>query len=393
MPAEINIAASVQGELQVKALADELRRLKEEALSYGMAKKIMTANTRIEIEQMKQSNTMLKAKANMNKSEMTQLAKQNVLQEQYTEKFNHRMKVEMEAFKINEANKAAGMSSDIRAARVQAEAQISMKERLDATTASLYQQRKALMSASISLFVLNISVSQLVSSLRPLFKENEEATKALREYQAVLSLSLGPIQAYMALKMIQIALEKQHAAAVVGVVAGMSAAYFWYAALTSKSRELRVVMGALAGIMTVIALRQAWTAITAWQAAVAEATLQSVSTLGAAAPAAYGMLAAGLAMAAGVGAAIGGLTAPKGQVLTGHSKKVRKGGLAELDDDEVVQRVSKDGTKGGGGDTIIVLPDSYTGSMSDAKITAHSVRRLQNSGYGTVKYQRRSVGG
>ena len=385
-PVEINIRTKVQGLAEVKALETALAKLKSQVMAQGEVKKRVTAQTKLDTEIMKQNNQVLLAKTKMTSGVRAALAKQQVIQEDLTKQHAHQMDVERRAFRINQANIKTGMKSNIVAARVAAESAIVEEAAYKKSEMALKAKRRALMQVSISMFVFNISVGQMVSSLLPLVKGNEEATRALKGYQAVLMMSMGPMQAYMAIKMIQINLEKQHQAAVFGVVAAMSAAYFWYAMLTTKSRELKIIMGALAGIMTLLAARQALVAITAWQATVAQATGRAViGDLSG-----WMKVGIGLGIAAGVGAAIGALL-PTGQTRVGQRKRVGRGGVAELHEGEEIVRHPM-GAAGvgamGGGDTNIYLPESYTGTISQSRYLARLIQRLKMSGQGTVKVKR-----
>jgi hypothetical protein len=243
------------------------------------------------------------------------------------------------------------------------------------------QQRQSLMQTSISMFVLNISMSQLVSSIKPLVKGNEFLTQSLDTVQASLSLCLAPMQAYYSMLMIIQASQGKTALTAIYMGIAFAAAFFLLLGFQQKSPGIRAALFALSGAMMAVA-------ITSWGAATGIGVFKTAwgdwSTM------------AALVIAAGaLAAAVGYMTAaPKAQTLTGHRKRVRKGGMAELDDDEVVQRVSKDGSKNGGGGNInIYLPEGYNGSMADAKITAHSVKRMMNSGYSSVKYTRKVVTG
>lgn len=384
-PVEIDIRTKVTGLAEVKALETALSKLQQKARGITDVQERVTAKTKLDTEIMKQNNRVLLAKTEMTKDVRRALAKQQVIQEDLTKTFSHQMNVERRAFRINQANIKEGMKSNIVSARVAAETAIQEEAAYKKSEIALKAKRRALMQVSISMFVFNISVGQMVSSLLPLVKGSEEATKALKGYQAILMLSMGPMQAYMAIKMIQINLERQHQAAVFGVVAAMSAAYFWYAMLTTKSKEMKIILGALAGVMTALAARQAFVAITAWQAAVAQATGRAVigDVSG------WVKIGVGLGIAAGVGATIGGLL-PTGQTRVGQRKRVGRGGLAELHEGEEISR-PRMGTRGigeGGGDTIIYLPESYRGTVSQSRFFAEEVNRLLKSGQGTVKMKR-----
>ena len=387
--AALRIVASVYGQESVSQLQTTLDTLVESTLKYSDAKKLMTAQTAVEIQQLKMSNGMLKARANMNQGQMTQLAKQTVLEQQYQQQFNVRFQAEQNAYSLREMYKNEGIKITKKEAMAanEANAQIIAGEQAKAT--AMANTRKAMMAASISMFVLNISIGQMISSLKPLVKNNEAATEALTNLQGAFALAMAPMQAFMAIQMIMTVTSMSLAQAIQMIGGSLLFAIGLMGAMTTKSTEMRLAYSALAGVAGVLAAAQFLSSVATFANAGAFATLQAVMG------SPMGLLALGLGLAATT-FAIGTVLSnkQKAQTLTGHRKRVRKGGLAELDDDEVVQRVSKDGTKsGGGGDTIIMLPESYNGSMADAKITAHTVKRMQNGGYGSVKYTRKVVAG
>lgn len=385
----INIRTKVQGLAEVGALETALTKLKTQVMAQVDVKKRVTAQTKLDTEIMKQNNQVLLAKTKMTAGVRGALAKQQVIQEDLTKQHAHQMDVERRAFRINQANIKEGMKSNITAARVAAETAVQEEVAYKRTEMALKAKRRALMQVSISMFVMNISVGQLLSSILPLVKGNEEATKALKGYQAVIMLSLGPMQAYMALKMIQINLEKQHAAAVMGVVAGMSAAYFWYAMLTTKSRELKIVLGALAGVMTAIAIVQGAIAISAWQAAVATATAQGVSTLGASLGVSLPIIAGGIGLAALVGATIGALL-PTAQTRVGQMKKITKSGVAEVHEGEIWRPSRGEGAGAGMGvgDINIFMHPRYSGTVAESRYLAREIDRQVKTGQSSLKIKR-----
>jgi len=377
----MQIVMEVRGEQEVANLEARLASLKESIYSYSMAKKVMTAQTNVEIQTMKNENVMLKARAAMGDRQLGQLATQSNLEDEYKYSFNQRFQTEKDARLLMGMYKEEGIKLSIGEARVAAQTGLEIVASEQAKAAAMYNTRKAMMSASISMFVLNITTQQLVTSLKPFVKGNEDAEAALKNVSAALQFSMAPLQMYMSLQMISIGLSKQQKVAFLGVASALGAVFFLYSAITAKGAGMRAMYASLAVALFAVTIAQ-------WMLNAALATGKAL-VLGDFK--AFAVLAAGAAIGAGV---IAGLTAPKAQTLTGHRKRVRKGGMAELDDDEVVQRISKDGSKNGGGGNInIYLPEGYNGSMADAKITAHSVKRAMNSGYGSIKYQRKVVTG
>lgn len=375
---QLNISVTVTGADQLSKLREHTDALNASLKDTKHIKDMAGAQAKNEIAQLSVNNKLLGYKYKLGSRDLGMLARRMNINEDLTKQSQHNLAVERGAERLKAQAKKDNMTLSIKEARVVSAANIEEAAAIKQAEMAIKAKRRALMQVSISMFVFNISIGQMVSSLLPLVKGNEEATKALKGYQAVLMLSMGPMQAYMAMKMILMNLEKQHAAAVFAVVTGMSAAYFWYAALTSKSREMRAVLGALAGVMTVLALRQAYVAVTAWQAAVASATGKAVmGDLSG-----WLKVGVGLGIAAAVGAAIGTLTAPRAQTLTGQGKYVREGGFAKLDPGETVMRASAAGG-GGGGDTYhFHFPPGTQATSSQARTFGKVFARQQNMGMG-----------
>lgn len=374
---QLNITVTVTGAEQLGKLREHTAALNAALKDTKMIKETAIAQTKNEIAQLQVNNKLLGFKAKMGKRDLSRIAREMNKNEDLTKQTQQNLAVEKGAWRLKSQAKKDNMSLSINEARVVSAANIQEAAAIKQAEMALKAKRRALMQVSISMFVFNISVGQMVSSLLPLVKGNEEATKALKGYQAVLMMTMGPMQAYMAIKMIQINLEKEHAAAVLGVVAAMSAVYFWYAALTAKSREMRAALGALAGIMTFLAARQAYVAYTTWQAAVAAGTAKAI----------FGDLSGwlavgiGLGIAASVGAAIGALTAPRAQTLTGQGKYVREGGFAKLDPGETVTRLSPSAA-GGAVEYHLHFPPGTQATQSEAKRFGKIFARQQNMGMG-----------
>lgn len=370
--------------------AEQLAKLKEHTTALNAAlrdtkniKSTAIAQTKNEIAQLQVNNRLLASKAKGQQGNISRLAREMNKNEDLNKSVQNRLAVEQGAWRLKKKATTDGINMSIKEARIVSASNIQQAAAIKQAEIAIKAKRRAMMQVSISMFVMAISVNQFITSLKPLVKGNEEAAKALEGYSAVLNLSLAPMQAYMSLKMIQINLEKQHAAAVMGVVAGMSAAYFWYAALTSKGRELRIVMGALAGALTAVAIIQGWIAVTAWQAAIAKAAESGVASLGATVPITSGIIAGGIVAASGIGALIGGLTAPKAQTLTGQGKYVREGGLAKLDPGEIVTRPSGGGVGTGGGNIFhLHFPPGTQTTNAQARQFGKIFAKQQNMGMG-----------
>ena len=376
----LEMIVKTSGEAQLAKLQKQLVDIRNSTQQGTMASKIASKQMEVEVAGLKKSNNILGARSKLKHAELKELAIEQREQKIHSTEFDRRMDLETRALNIQHNSKTIISDKD---AQIMAQGQIQ-KEAADAAfvagekrkQAELQQTRKNLMAASISMFVLNISLGQLVTAMKPFVEGNADAEKGLKDLAGALQFSMAPLQAYMALQMISTSLAEEQKVAFLGVAASLGAIFFLYQAITAQSPAMRAAYAALSAILIVVAIAQ-WAFATGL--ATAETLMGNI--------AAYAPVAIGLAAIAGV---VGYVTAPKAQTLTDHRKRVRSGGMAILDDDEVVMRESKDGTKsGGGGDTNIFLPDSYMGTLSDAKVTAHTVRMYAQTGQGSVQFKRK----
>jgi len=375
MPANLNILATYSGGEALRQLEKQLVSINAATYQQNQMAKIASMQNKIEIALIGKRNALLQGQLALDDSEIQLLGDRISLNQELTFQTENRLRIATEAAILQRAYADEFIfitEQEARAATI-ANQQIIEGEMLKRQ--AINETRKTLMAASISMFVLNISMGQLVQSIKPLVKGNEDLEKSVNDITAALQFSMAPLQAYMALQMISKSLADEQKVSFLGVASALGGVFFLYEAITSKSPALRA---AYAGIATALFA----VAIASWMANVALATGKTLIGDWKA----FGIVAAGVAASAAI---VAGLTAPKAQTLTGHSKRVRKGGIALLDDDEVVSRQSKDATMSEGGGITIYLPDSYTGTLSDARITAETVRRYTQTGQGPVKFRRK----
>jgi hypothetical protein len=380
MPANLDILAKVGGTEALSRLKQQLEGITRNTATLAQAQEMAQKQNAIDIAMTDRRVMLLQGHMKLTEGEINQKARLVSLEQELTYATNHRLEVATDAYTLMNVYKEQGISITLQEAKVAVEANNEIIKSENDKIQAMRTTDRLLMRQSMGLFVMNMAITQITSSLRIFTKDNEAADKALTNLTAATRLAMAPMQAYYAMMlMIEMA---QGKVALTAVMMGTSiaAAFLWITAFQQKNKAIRTALFALAGAFTVVA-------IASWGAATGIATFQTL--LGNLA--AMAALITGAAVLAGV---IGMITVPKGQTLTDHRKRVRKGGVAILDDDEVITRESKgDGTRSGGGDIIINLPDSYNGSMADANITANRVRQYVNSGYGTVKYSRKSMAG
>ena len=375
MPARLDIDVYVGGQEQIDALTARLIKLKEQTTNMNDVKKKVALQYRSETELLKQNNKVLQAKSKMTQGDIGQRAKQLNLEEDFSNKYEHRINVERKALRLQEEAKAKGEKLTKKEARIRAQDQFAFEEEQGRKQKSLKATRQALMQASISMFVLNISANQMLSSLKPLVKGNEEYSKALEGMQATLNMSLGPMQFFMAMQGMMINMSEKQQRAVGGLVGGMGALYFIYAMITTKAKELKIIFGALAGVAVALTIKSIAQTKANWANAISWATVKAV----------FGdysgfvKLAFGLATAGAVMGVVASMLSF--QTLPGRTKIARNSQIAQLHSGEEVRRpILADRAKGGeSGLTMNMYFDKST-KKSDATAIAQTVRDVINQG-------------
>lgn len=383
--ATIAIGATVTGSQTIADLETKLDSIVRKTITMNEANKIAELQNRIAITNLARTNQLLIAKTNLSQRDITMMAAQRNLNENLTHSINNRMMVEQEALRLKRMFGQEGIRISMDEARVATVANQQIIASEQALEAQLKLKRRALMQASISMFVMNISVNQLVTALKPLFKGNEAATEGIKNFQAALNLSLGPMQAFMAMQMLIMNTSLTLTGAIKLLGSALAFSFGLMGALTTRSTELRLAFSALAGVGAVLAATQFLTAVATFSTAGAFATLLAVIGNP------FGML----ALALGVGAtafAVGSVLSnkPKAQTLTGQMKRVRTGGAAELDPGEIVMRPSAGMGMGGSPTIHMHFPAGTQATPSEARRFGKIFYDQKNKGR-TRTTSRRSV--
>lgn len=381
----IRIFAQVKGQEKLTALGKSISEINRQLKDSERFKIIATRQIKDETAALKESNGIMKARVQMNKTDFRRLAVQKNIQEDNTHLFKNRMVIEQDALRFQTLAKNTGMKLSITEARVVAEQNMKIVAAEEAATIATRNKARALMQVSISLFVMNISANQLVSSLKPLVKNNEMATQALTDFQAILNLTLGPLQAYLALLQITNAMQMQMTQTVGMLALALGAMMIMFIAIRQESPAIRAALGAISGALIAVT-------VLAYQAALAKtmfagAVQLAIASMGGPVGFAIGLAAAG----AGLAVMIGFIAKAKSaQTRVGQMKLVSRSGLAEIHEGEEISRprMGDRGVREGGGEITIFLPESFRGTMSQSRFFAEEVNRLVRSGRGTVKVKR-----
>lgn len=384
----IRIIAKTIGTRDILEMRDTLNALNRATLKQAEVRNIVAEQTKLETRELSLSNQVLKAKANLDNKSIRRLAAQKNIQEDNTRKFQNRVSIEQDARRIRRLAVEEGMVLTKQEATLIATQNQKIVAAENAATAAIRLKQRALMQVSISLFVMNISANQLVSSLKPLVKGNEAASQALTDFQGVLNLTLGPLQAYLALLQITNALQMQMSQTVGLLAGGLAAVMLMFIAIRQNSPAVRAALGAISGALIALTIH-------AYQAALAKtmfagALQTAVSALGGPVGFAIGLVAAG----AGLAVMLGFIARAKSaQTRVGQMKQITRGGLAEVHEGEIFRPAAGEGGAGGmgGGDITIFLPEGYSGTVSQSRFFAREVDRLVRTGQSSLKIKRKVV--
>jgi hypothetical protein len=385
MPANLDILATTSGGQAITKLETQLGNITRLTTNMNQANEVAQIQNRIEINQLARRNQLLIAKTNLSNREITTLAAQTNLNENLNATIQQRMSVEQEALRLRQLLGREGIRISLEEARVAT----TTNQQIIASEQMLEQQlrakRRALMQVSISLFVMNISANQLVSALKPLVKENEAATQSLNDFSALLNLSLGPMQLFLALLQIQAALQISVAESATIMGAAMGAAFFFLLAFRQEAPVIRAALAGVAGVMAAFAIVSAQAALANTVLAGSLATL--VSAVGGPVGLAIGLAATGAAVAF-----ITGLL-PSGQTLTDQQKRVKRSGIAEIHEGEVISRPGRGFAGAGFRDIIIQMPPGSRATPEEGASLARGFVKELNMGKGRPTSRRVSING
>lgn len=359
---EMDFRVMVWNERRLKQLETEMRKLAgvtKDMKAYERTARMEMARS---ITETKESNRVMKAKLDIgrgyegNRTDLLRLDAQTaVQQEQLQMKYDATFAAEKRIYQ------QLGPLTD--AQRTQNQAQIeniytSERQRV-AMESAMHANRSfrwAIMQCSISLFVMNISIHQLIGSLDVLFGENEAMKKSFQDIGKIIQLSIAPLQVYFAMtQMVAMAHKTYLAPALMATTTAMLGLYFLYRGLTEKSKELKALFIFLAGVMFTLTALAIKMTIAKWRLAIATGAEKTAETYGAAAPAILGgwasIVGGGILLSA---LAAAGVYAAGAQTMPGELRLFRRGGLVTVHPGEIYRpaEVSR-ATPATGSETIV----------------------------------------
>jgi len=333
----ITIRLQIKGKTELQRLNSEIAQLNKMLKKQTTISKIADRQQQVYAKRLKLSNAILKEKINGDQQHFKDIAKELNLQQDLNEIYEGKIEVERRVLRAKEDAARKGIAFNEESARRTIEAQVKEEMAYKRVQEAINAKRKALMQTSISLFVLNISANQLVSSLKPLVKENEAATKALEDMQAMLNLTLGPLQFYLALLQIQEALQLKAATTAKLFGTAMAGTFLMMMAIRQEAPALRAALGAISGALLALSIMNFMNALS--EQIKAGAILTSIMTrMGGP----VGFI-AGMAMAgAGIALVTGWISKAKSSYETplGGMKRVGRTGLAMVHEGEIFGRPS-----------------------------------------------------
>jgi len=331
----INIRLQVKGKTELQRLNSEIAQLDKALKKQENHYKIADRQQERYTKRLRLSNKIMQEKVTGDQQHFKDIAKELNLQQDLNDQYEGKIEVERRVLRAKEDATAKGIKFNSASARSTIENAVKEEMAYQRVQASINAKRKSLMQASISLFVMNISLNQLVSSIAPLVKGNEDATQSVKEYQAMLNMTLGPMQVYMAFQQMSINLSKEQALAVKGALASMTMLFLIYKALTVKSKALKLAFVGLAVILGILTMKAISQTIATMMEAVSFATLKAV----------VGDMSGFMKVALGLGImglAVGLIGAMAGfQTPIGGTKRVGNTGLAMVHEGEVFGRPSQ----------------------------------------------------
>jgi len=248
-------------------------------------------------------------------------------------------------------------------------AQEMLAQATEKTNRKMMLQSRQILMVTMSIFGFTMSIWQITNALQALAGENEELKEDFKNMQAFVMGATGPLMLFNGiLQLTALSVGNLGKAMLFALPLSLAMATAWMA-LTSNSRELRIVMGALTGVLLALAAMKAKAAFAAIAHAIAinvetGATIAQmmVSSLTTLAPVLIGAV---------VGAALIASTLPQAQTMPGQMRIKKGDGPIYAHDEEVIGRPQEMyGTRGGGGARPINI---YIGGKKVAQVTAKDI--------------------
>lgn len=226
--------------------------------------------------------------------------------------------------------------------------------------AKLKENRMLLFQSAFAVFAVTINVYMLTNALARLAGENEEAAETFKTLQNSLTVAIAPMQMILGMMQIMSIAGDGLRTSIIGIASATAAVAVLWTAWNSKSKELRIALGAVGGALAGLNIGLILNRSAAYQAGIAslfnasakasEATATTTATaatfantiqtianyavksLGVLLPVIFGSLIGALAL--------GALVPPPQQAQTGfgEAREVMRGGMIQVHAGEPVGR-------------------------------------------------------
>lgn len=380
----LGLKATVTGTDEIAKLNKLLTTLRDNQLSTGQATDIARKRRAVATQELERKNMITTEMIGKDQAANFGLARQRVLFEQNSFSLQ-KQNIELERAVWIQQQYGMEMEESVAAAKamIAAEEQLAEKERIaiERKKARIIQEkamRRELMQASIGMFVMGITMTQTLDTMAKMAGQGTALEAVFKDMSQGVRLMLGPIQVLTA-AMQFLNMENRKLMLTMGkFMILMAGVYIMYKAFTSKSKELRFVLGLIAGVLiTLNALLLLNTART-WAKTVADIVNKSVMTFGTALPVLAAAVAGGLLIGFAAMA-----TAPKGQTAPGYSRPVTDTGLVYAHRGETISRIGASAPQLTSGMTVIFqVPESSIVSTDMVDYMANKLEIFAASGMG-----------
>jgi hypothetical protein len=205
----------------------------------------------------------------------------------------------------------------------------------------------------MAIFGMTMSIWQMTNALSALAGENEDLKKDMKTLQAVMMGATGPLLLVHGIIQLTTMATDRLGMSMRVLLPIMFAIASIYMALTSHSRELRAIFGALAGMLTVLTVLYIRHLIVT-KALVIAKFREAVANLFVMASK-YPLIGVAFALAAVGGAALAASTVPSGQTRTGQERQIEETGFFYGHKGETVATISPTRETRGSDEPIVVI--------------------------------------
>jgi len=365
---QIDIVAKVLGVAQLTRLRSELNYVAGSQQSLMALNKIVMQQRTLEIQQLDKVLATKMIHLNLGAKEKKDLVERQL----YTEFLTYTIEKQNEEIKsqiLLSMQQGTQFKDASLSAQGMAFAEEMLAQATERTNRKLMLQSRQILMVTMSIFGFTMSLWQITNALQAVAGENEVLKEDFKNIQAMVMGATGPLMLFNGILQLT-TLQMTRLGAAMAIALPMSLAIATaYLALTANSRELRVVLGALTGVLVALTVAKiAHKIATIGDTAATWANIYAKIVELSLSPVGWVILAAGIA-----GAAMAWAALPKegAQTLPGQARRMKRDGDIAVHEGEIVGRPEEVyGTRGGGGARPINI---YIGGKKVATVTAKDI--------------------